>query len=55
MDKRRRFWGYRICIIILALLLFGSWITNVGLFAALFGLDADLNDRPVDSLVSFSF
>ena len=49
MDKRRRFWGYRISIIILALLLFGSWITNVGLFVALFGLDTDLNDRPVDS------
>ena len=48
MDKRRRFWGYRISIIILALLLFGSWITNVGLFVALFGLDADLDDRPVD-------
>ena len=49
MDKRRRFWGYRISIIILALLLFGSWVTNVGLFVALFGLDADLDDRPVDS------
>ena len=49
MEKRRRFWGYRISIVILALLLFGSWITNVGLFVALFGLDSDLDDRPVDS------
>ncbi len=49
MDKRKRFWGYRISIVILVLLLFVSWITNLGLFVALFGLDVDLDDRPVDA------
>ena len=49
MYKRKRFLGYRISIVILVLLLLGSWITNVGLFAVLFGLDTDIDNRPVDS------
>ena len=45
---------YRITIIILVILLIGSWVTNVGLFAALFGINKEAEDNPADSHPSFS-
>jgi protease-4 len=46
--------GCWIAIVILALMLFGSFITNVGLTAVLFsGPAASLNDRPVDAEPEF--
>jgi protease-4 len=42
--------GFWIAITVLALMLFGSFITNIGLTAALFsGSASSLNDRPVDA------
>lgn len=49
MGRRKSKWGYWVAICVLAFLLVGSWVANLGLMAALFGSEAEADGGPVDA------